>query len=91
MRAVYARYHKPIRLTEFALVRFGTPKVYPSGRQQAAFRKAATAMLAGLRGVERHAWFALPATKDGGTGLFTAAGAPTAVGRAFQGLPRTAP
>jgi RNA polymerase sigma factor (sigma-70 family) len=91
VRAVYARYHKPIWLTEFALIRFGTPKVYPSGRQQAAFLKAATAMLAGLRGVERYAWFALPATKDGGTGLFTAAGAPTAVGRAFQGLPRTAP
>lgn len=59
VRAVYARYHKPIWLTEFALIRFGTPKVYPSGREQAAFLKAATAMLAGLRGVERYAWFAL--------------------------------
>jgi hypothetical protein len=87
---VYARYHKPIWLTEFALTRFGSPNVYPSGPQQAAFLKASTAMLARLRGVERYAWFALPTSKDGGTGLFTSAGTPTAAGRAFQGLPRTA-
>jgi RNA polymerase sigma factor (sigma-70 family) len=90
VQAVYARYHKPIWLTEFALIRFGSPSVYPSGAQQAAFIKKSTAMLTGLRGVERYAWFALPTSKDGGTGLFTAAGTPTTAGRAFQGLPRTA-
>ncbi|WP_285565978.1 sigma-70 family RNA polymerase sigma factor [Actinoallomurus iriomotensis] len=91
VRAVYARYHKPIWLTEFALIRFGSPNVYPTGPQQAAFLKASTAMLTRLHGVERYAWFALPTPKDGGTGLFTATGTPTTVGRAFQDLPRTSP
>ena len=90
VQAVYARYHKPIWLTEYALIRFGSPNVYPSGARQAAFVKASAAMLTRLRGVERYAWLALPTAKDGGTGLFTAAGTPTAAGRAFQGLPRTA-
>jgi hypothetical protein len=71
VQAVYARYHKPIWLTEYALIRFGATSVYPSQPQQAAFLKASTTMLASLRGVERYAWFALPATKGSGTGLFT--------------------
>jgi RNA polymerase sigma factor (sigma-70 family) len=89
VQAVYARYHKPIWLTEYALIRFGATSVYPSPAQQAAFLRASTAMLASLRGVERYAWFALPATKGSGTGLFTEAGAPNTVGRAFQRLPAT--
>jgi hypothetical protein len=90
VRAVYARYHKPIWLTEYALIRFGATSTYPSQAQQAAFLKASTKMLAGQRGVERYAWFALPATKGSGTGLFTEAGTPNRIGTAFQGLPRTA-
>jgi hypothetical protein len=43
-----------------------------------------------LRGVERYAWFALPATKGSGTGLFTDAGTPNTVGKAFQQLRSTA-
>ncbi|GAB2865634.1 hypothetical protein GCM10027176_79210 [Actinoallomurus bryophytorum] len=86
VQAVYARYHKPIWLTEYALIRFGATSVYPSQAQQAAFLRASTTMLAGLHGVERYAWFALPATKGSGTGLFTESGTPTTVGRAFQGL-----
>jgi RNA polymerase sigma factor (sigma-70 family) len=89
VQAVYARYHKPIWLTEYALIRFGPTSVYPAPRQQAAFITASAAMLASLRGVERYAWFALPATKGSGTGLFTAAGRPTAMGTAFTGLPAT--
>jgi RNA polymerase sigma factor (sigma-70 family) len=90
VQAVYARYHKPIWLTEYALIRFGATSVYPSPPQQAAFLKASTTMLAHLRGVERYAWFALPATKGSGTGLFTESGAPNTVGKAFQRLPSTA-
>jgi RNA polymerase sigma factor (sigma-70 family) len=86
VQAVYARYHKPIWLTEYALIRFGATSTYPSQARQAAFLRASTTMLASLRGVERYAWFALPATKGSGTGLFTDSGAPTAVGRAFEGL-----
>ncbi|MDN3351326.1 sigma-70 family RNA polymerase sigma factor [Actinomadura sp. DC4] len=89
VQAVYARYHKPIWLTEYALIRFGATSTYPSQSRQAAFLKASTTMLAGLKGVERYAWFGLPATKGSGTGLFTEAGTPNTVGRAFQGLPRT--
>ena len=90
VRAVYARYHKPIWLTEYALIRFGATSTYPSQARQAAFLKASATMLARQRGVERYAWFALPATKGSGTGLFTEAGTPNRVGTAFQGLPRTA-
>jgi hypothetical protein len=86
VQAVYARYHKPIWLTEYALIRFGATSVYPSQPQQAAFLKASTTMLASLKGVERYAWFALPATKGSGTGLFTESGTPNLVGKAFQGL-----
>jgi RNA polymerase sigma factor (sigma-70 family) len=88
LQAVYARYHKPIWLTEYALIRFGQTSTYPSGPQQAAFVRTSGAMLATLRGIERYAWFALPATKGSGTGLFTESGTPTAAGKAFQNLPR---
>jgi hypothetical protein len=87
VQAVYARYHRPIWLTEYALIRFGKTCTYPSGPQQATFVKASATMLAHLRGVERYAWFALPATKGSGTGLFTESGTPTIAGTAFERLP----
>ena len=61
LRAIHARYHLPIWLTEFALIRFGATTVFPSARRQAAFVTAATSMLQRLRFVQRYAWFALPA------------------------------
>lgn len=83
LQAVYDRYHKPIWLTEYALMRFG-PTTYPSQQEQAGFVRASTAMLDGLPYLERYAWFALPATPGSGTGLFTTSGTPTVVGTAFQ-------
>jgi len=58
LQATYDRYHKPIWLTEYALINFsGSPK-YPTAEQQAAFESASVAMLERLSFVERHAWFA---------------------------------
>ena len=60
LQATYNRYHKPIWLTEYALINFsGRPK-YPTQTQQAAFVTASCGMLECLSFVERYAWFALP-------------------------------
>jgi RNA polymerase sigma factor (sigma-70 family) len=90
IQAVWARYHKPIWLTEFALMNFGTnPVSYPAPQQQAAFVTASTAMLQGLPYVHRYAWFALPSnTTDGTVGLFRAGAHPTRPGRAFEAAGR---
>jgi RNA polymerase sigma factor (sigma-70 family) len=85
LQAVHNRYHKPIWLTEYALINFsGAPK-FPAPDQQAAFVTASTSMLAGLPYLQRYAWFALPAD-DGtaGCGLYTAGPSITPVGRAFK-------
>jgi hypothetical protein len=88
LAAVHARYHRPIWLTEFALIRFGASATFPSARQQAAFVTAATAMLRRLPYVQRYAWFALPATAgDGTAGLFRPGAVATAAGRAFAAVP----
>jgi hypothetical protein len=85
LRAIHARYHKPIWLTEFALIRFGSTTVFPSARQQAAFVTRATAMLQRLKFVQRYAWFALPATSgDGTAGLFRPGAIATRAGRTFE-------
>jgi hypothetical protein len=85
LRAIHARYHKPIWLTEFALIRFGATTVFPSASGQAAFVTAATAMLKRLTFVQRYAWFALPATPgDGTAGLFRPGAIATKAGRAFE-------
>lgn len=85
LRAIHARYHKPIWLTEFALMRFGATTTFPSARRQAAFVTAATAMLQRLKFVQRYAWFALPATAgDGTAGLFRPGPKATTAGRAFE-------
>jgi hypothetical protein len=86
LQAIYDRYHLPIWVTEFALADYGrgTP-TFPAQAQQAAFLTAATRMLDGLAYVRRYAWFALPTSAgSGSTGLFTAGGVPTEVGRAFE-------
>jgi RNA polymerase sigma factor (sigma-70 family) len=88
IQAVWARYHKPIWLTEFALINFGTnPASYPTPKQQAAFVTASTAMLQGLPYVHRYAWFALPSNStDGTVGLFRAGAHPTRPGLAFEAV-----
>jgi hypothetical protein len=87
LRAIHARYHLPIWLTEFALIRFGATTVFPSPRQQADFVTAATTMLQRLRFVQRYAWFALPATAgDGTAGLFRPGAVATRAGRAFEAV-----
>jgi hypothetical protein len=85
IQAVWARYHKPIWLTEFALAQFGSTPFFPSPRLQAAFVTAATTMLQRLSYVQRYAWFALPASSgDGSAGLFRSGAVPTTAGRAFE-------
>jgi hypothetical protein len=89
LQSVHDRYHRPIWLTEFALVDWlRSEPAYASANQQAAFLSAATSMLAGLSYVHRYAWFALPAESlSGSAGLFQAGAVATAVGRAFESAP----
>ncbi|MEW1649084.1 sigma-70 family RNA polymerase sigma factor [Streptomyces sp. NPDC091219] len=82
---VYARYHKPIWLTEYALIDFSQGTRFPSAAQQAAFVTASTNMLDSLPYVHRYAWFGLGADPSKpSSGLFTDSTAATAAGRAFQ-------
>ncbi|HET9167915.1 MAG TPA: sigma-70 family RNA polymerase sigma factor [Actinospica sp.] len=83
---VYARYHLPIWLTEFALISFGSGGAqYPSETRQAAFLTAATSMLDGLPYVQRYAWFGLGATSGlPSTGLFQPGPVITPVGTAYE-------
>jgi hypothetical protein len=88
LQAIHARYHKPIWLTEFALIRFGAVTTFPSPRGQAAFITAAATMLRKLSYVQRYAWFALPASiGDGSAGLFRPGAVATTAGRAFEAVP----
>jgi hypothetical protein len=87
LQAVYDRYHLPIWLTEYALMRFG-PTTYPSSSQQVAFIQGSTAMLQSLSYVERYAWFALPTSTNGqdATGLYRNGTTPTAAGAAYRAV-----
>jgi len=85
LQAVWNRYHKPIWLTEYALINFSNGTHYPSESEQAAFVTASTKMLDNLSFLQRYAWFALPAADDGpSTGLFTSGPKITDVGKAFE-------
>jgi RNA polymerase sigma factor (sigma-70 family) len=86
LEAVYARYHLPIWVTEFALTSFsGGTTAFPPEAQQAAFLTAAAKMLDGLSYVRRYAWFALPTSAGSGTtGLFNPGPSVTQVGQAFE-------
>jgi Glycosyl hydrolase catalytic core len=86
IQATYARYHKPIWVTEYALMNFsGGPKL-PSASVQADFVTASAAMLQSLPYVERYSWFAFPTSTDGtdGTGLYRPGAVPTTLGRAYR-------
>ena len=85
IQAVYDRYHKPIWLTEYALINFSNGTSYPTDQQQAAFITASAQMLASLPYVQRYAWFALPASDTGpSTGLFHSGPTITPEGQAFE-------
>jgi RNA polymerase sigma factor (sigma-70 family) len=86
LQAIYARYHLPIWVTEFALTSYsGGTATFPTEAQQAAFLTAATMMLDGLSYVQRYAWFALPTSSGSGTtGLFNPGPSVTQVGQAFE-------
>jgi hypothetical protein len=88
LEAVHDRYGLPVWLTEFALIKFSGGTSFPTSDQQVAFVKASTAMLQSLPFVQRYAWFALPATEPGATGLFQPGGAPNAVGSAYAAAGR---
>jgi RNA polymerase sigma factor (sigma-70 family) len=83
VQAVYNRYHKPVWLTEFALINFGGAPKFPTQAQQSAFVTNAAAMLDSLPYLERYAWFALPSQGDD-TGLYRVGGVPTQVGQAYR-------
>ncbi|MFG1924446.1 glycoside hydrolase family protein [Cryptosporangium sp. NPDC048952] len=84
LQAVHDRWHKPIWLTEYALIDFagGTPR-YPSPEQQAAFVTASTGMMDALSYVERYSWFIF-SPGNGGTSLYDASGSPTTLGDAYR-------
>jgi len=83
LQAVANRYHKPVWLTEFALINFsGSPK-FPTQAQQSAFVTNGTAMLDSLPFLERYAWFSLPSQGED-TGLYNGSGQPTQVGLAYK-------
>ncbi|WP_405688252.1 glycoside hydrolase family protein [Streptomyces sp. NBC_01387] len=84
LQATYDRHHKPLWLTEYALIDFssGTPR-YPTQEQQAAFVQQSTAMLQGLPFVERYAWFTLSTSRGDGTGLYNGTTV-TQVGAAYR-------
>lgn len=87
LQAVYDRYHLPIWLTEYALIKFGATSTYPTPAQQAAFVTNSTAMMQALPYVERYAWFALPTPKTGDeTGLYRNGTTPTAAGAAYRAV-----
>jgi RNA polymerase sigma factor (sigma-70 family) len=82
---VYNRYHKPIWLTEYALIDFsGGGTRFPTQAQQASFCTASIVMLDSLSYLQRYAWFGLPAddAKDS-SGLYHSGPTPTDVGKAF--------
>jgi len=68
LQSVHDRYHLPIWLTEYALIKFdGGGATYP--------------MLQSLPYVESYAWFALPVSEDHqGTGLYRNGTSPTPAG-----------
>ncbi|WBB62063.1 glycosyl hydrolase [Streptomyces sp. WMMC500] len=83
LKRVHKRYHKPVWLTEYALIDFtkGTPR-YPSMKKQTRFVQASTEMLADLDFVKRYAWNSL-STETSPTGLYDGAN-PNASGRAYR-------
>jgi Glycosyl hydrolase catalytic core len=83
--AVHDRYHRPVLLTEYALMRFG-PTTTPDPQVQAEFVRRSTRMLESLPFVERYAWFSFGTPTEGGlgTGLYRPGGRRTPMGAAYR-------
>ena len=90
IQATHAKYHKPIWVTEYALMNFSGGPRTPSASVQADFVKKSTRMLEGLSYVEKYAWFAFPTSDDGtdGTGLYRPGGVATLPGKAYRAAGR---
>ncbi|MCZ4123557.1 glycosyl hydrolase, partial [Streptomyces sp. H39-S7] len=85
LQAVHDRYHKPIWLTEYALIDFSHGTRFPTPQQQASFVTASASMLASLPYLQRYAWFGLPASDTApSSGLFRSGAVATEAGRAFR-------
>ncbi len=81
----YNHYHKPIWLTEFSMINFGSGPGLPSVAVQTQYAIAAAAMLDSLPFVERYAWFTL---QDNGTeDLVDPNGRLTRVGQSYRDAP----
>jgi hypothetical protein len=88
LQTVYDRYEKPLWLTEFALVDWGSSTPFPPAETQAAFIDTAIPMLESLSFVHRYAWFSLPpwnyGSHEGTTHLYENDGTITAPGIAWR-------
>lgn len=85
LQRIYALYHKPIWITEFALANW---KVAATAEQQQAFAKEVLPMLESLPYVERYAWFSAPPTAKSDdvlshANLSNADGSPSELGKVF--------
>jgi hypothetical protein len=94
LQAVHHKFQLPVWLTEYSLIRWSNPPVYPSWEQQAKFVAKSIEMLETLPFVERYAWFSLPPwTKYGSdrTSLYFQDGNLTPAGVAYQAGPAMPP
>jgi hypothetical protein len=60
LEAVYRKFRLPIWLTEYSLIRWTDPPVFPTWHQQAEFAAKSVEMLETLPFLERYAWYSLP-------------------------------
>ena len=87
LQTVHHKFGLPVWLTEYSLIRWSDPPVYPSWEQQAQFASQSIEMLETLPFLERYAWFSLPPwTKFGSdrTSLYDQDGGLTPAGIAYQ-------
>ncbi|TQS47145.1 RNA polymerase [Cryptosporangium phraense] len=87
LQRTWDRWHKPIWLTEYALINFSNGAEVASPEEQVAFVKASTAMMDGLSFVERYSWFKFSPPKEGGqagTTLYNEDGSKTPMGDAYR-------
>jgi hypothetical protein len=87
LEKVYARYRKPVWLTEWCLADWNNPGRF-SAREQAAYANEALPMLESLPFLERHSWFAMYPGGDGwyiNSELLNGSGGLTVVGQVYTG------
>lgn len=87
LETVYHKFRLPIWLTEYSLILWTDPLVFPSWDQQAEFATKSVKMLETMPFVERYAWYALPpGTKDtnDSTALYDESGTATPAGVAYR-------